>query len=138
MNLRRARRADPEINLTSLIDVVLLLLIFFMVSTTFEREAEISIDLPEAGARAAPAEEPMLEVLIDAQGQYYVDGRAVAGGQSTTLQRALREAAQDAEAPRVLISADRETPHQAVVTAMDAARQVGFLRLTFATTERDE
>ncbi|QKT04859.1 biopolymer transporter ExbD [Ectothiorhodospiraceae bacterium 2226] len=139
MNLRRARPNDPEINLTPLIDVVFLLLIFFMVSTTFVREAEVSVDLPQASAQGAPPEEQaILEITIDAQGQYYVNGNAVAGGQIATLRRALREAAGDAESPRLVISADRNTPHQAVITAMDAARQVGFVRLTFATQQSDE
>ena len=133
MNLRHARREAPEINLTPLIDVVFLLLIFFMVSTTFEHDSELSIELPEAATEAEPAQKESIEIAIDQQGRYYVNGRRLVNTQVSSLKQAILKAADTRESPPLIISADAETPHQAVVTVMDAARQLGFLHLTFAT-----
>lgn len=133
MNLRPTPREPVDINLTPLIDVVFLLLIFFMVSTTFNRDSELSIELPAASAEAQAREPQSIEVAIDAQGRFYINGRELLNTQSKTLRRALAEAAGDNEAPPVIISADAKTPHQAVIRIMDAARELGFVRLTFAT-----
>jgi len=133
MNLRPTPKEPVDINLTPLIDVVFLLLIFFMVSTTFNRDSELSIELPAASAEAQAREPQSIEVAIDAQGRFYINGRELLNTQSKTLRRALAEAAGDNEAPPVIISADAKTPHQAVVRIMDAARELGFVRLTFAT-----
>ncbi len=133
MNLRPKPQEPADINLTPLIDVVFLLLIFFMVSTTFNRDSELSIELPSASAQAQPRQPESIEVAIDAQGRFYVNGRQLLNTQSKTLRQALRTAAGDNESPPVIISADAKTPHQAVVQIMDAARELGFVRLTFAT-----
>jgi len=133
MNLRPAPREPADINLTPLIDVVFLLLIFFMVSTTFNRDSELSIELPAAAAEAQKRRPDSIEVAIDAQGRFYVNGRQLLNTQSKTLRQALENAAGDNDTPPIIISADAKTPHQAVVQIMDAARELGFVRLTFAT-----
>lgn len=134
MRFQRAQREEPDVNLTPLIDVVFLLLIFFMVSTTFERESEISIELPEASGEVVETEQRKVEITIDEKGRYYVNQQAVINTQIDTLKRAIAEAAGDDPEPQVILSADRNTPHQAVISAMDAARQLGFVHLTFATS----
>jgi len=133
MNLRPAPKEAADINLTPLIDVVFLLLIFFMVSTTFDRDSELSIELPAAAAELQKRRPDSIEVAIDVQGRFYVNGRQLLNTQSKTLRRALQSAAGDSESPPIIISADAKTPHQAVVQIMDAARELGFVRLTFAT-----
>lgn len=133
MQLRHGRRETPEINLTALIDVVFLLLIFFMVSTTFQRDAELAVELPEANSETPPTEERVIEITIDVRGRFYVDGRALVNTQIKTIKQALSEAAGQGKPPPLVVSADANTPHQAVVAVMDAARQLGFLRLSFAT-----
>jgi biopolymer transport protein ExbD len=133
VNLRPAPKEPADINLTPLIDVVFLLLIFFMVSTTFNRDSELSIELPAATAEAQERRPESIEVAIDAQGRFYVDGRPLLNAQAKTLRQALASAAGEHQSPPVIISADAKTPHQAVVQIMDAARELGFVRLTFAT-----
>ena len=133
MNLRPEPKEPVDINLTPLIDVVFLLLIFFMVSTTFNRDSELSIELPAATAEAQQKKPESIEVAIDAKGRFYVNGRQLLNTQPKTIREALRSAAGDNESPPVIISADAKTPHQAVVQIMDAARELGFVRLTFAT-----
>ena len=133
MKFRASLRDSPEINLTALIDVVFLLLIFFMVSTTFEWRSELSIELPEASARESARDDPVVDVAIDAEGNVHVDGRRLDDSEVRTLQSALASAARGIDSPQVVISADARTPHQSVVTVMDAARRAGLYRLTFAT-----
>ena len=133
MRLQTRRPEGPDVNLTPLIDVVFLLLIFFMVSTTFERDTEISLELPEASGEPLKTERVVVEISIDAQGRYYVNQQELVNTQIDTLRRALQQAVAEADRPQVILSADRQTPHQAVITAMDAARQVGLVNLTFAT-----
>ena len=132
MQLRHSKKEPPEVNITPLIDVVFLLLIFFMVSTTFQREAELSIELPEASNQAQENQDRRIEVAIDATGRYFVNGRPLVNRQPQTIRNALKQASQGQNDTPVVISADANTPHQAVVTVMDAARQLGLLRLTFA------
>ena len=132
MQLRHSKKEPPEVNITPLIDVVFLLLIFFMVSTTFQREAELSIELPEASNQAQDTRDQRIEVAIDATGRYFVNGRPLVNRQPQTIRSALKQASQGKNDLPVVISADANTPHQAVVTVMDAARQLGLLRLTFA------
>ncbi len=137
MKLRHHRSDEtPEIVLISLIDVVLSLVIFFMVTTTFSRLAPLEISLPESSAEPREKPEEAIEVAVDAQGRYYVAGRELVNTQIETLKRGLVDAAGGRVAPPVVLSADARTPHQAVITALDAARQVGFTRLTFATAQR--
>jgi biopolymer transport protein ExbD len=134
VNLHPSRREAPDINLTPLIDVVFLLLIFFMVSTTFRKESDIRIDLPEA-SQQQPSEDPQthLEVVVDAAGRYLVNGQALLDNQPHTLKKALAAAADSNHDQTFIIRADAKTPHQAVVTVMDIAGQMGFRRLAIAT-----
>lgn len=132
MKFRSTERDSPEISLTPLIDVVFLLLIFFMVSTTFERHSELGIELPEASAEKNMRDDAIIDVVIDAGGSVYVEGRPLADPRLEHLQRALAEAATGLDSPPVVIGADARTPHQSVVTVMDAARRAGLYRLTFA------
>lgn len=129
---------DVDVNLTPLIDVVFLLLIFFMVTTTFERHAELKIDLPEASTEPAAGEPRDLELVIDAQGRYYLDGKELVNTQAETVFQALREAIADNTETPLIIRADAMTPHQAVVTAMDAAGRLGLTRMSIATTPAQE
>ncbi len=138
MRLQRRRADEPEINLTSLIDVVFLLLIFFMVASTFERETQLSVELPESSGAAIDAEGNVVEVTIDAQGRYYVNKQEVVNTRLDSLMRAMQSAAGETAQPKVILSADRKTAHEAVVKAMDAAGQLGYLHITIATAKPDE
>lgn len=129
------RRDEPELNLIPLIDIVFILLIFFITTTTFNREAEISIELPVAKAEPSRVQDKALEIIIDAQGQFYINHQLVVNTDIETLKRAITQATEGLKDPPVIISADAKTPHQAVVTAMSAAQQVGFVHLTFATKQ---
>ena len=135
MNLRPLRREEPEVNLTALIDVVFLLLIFFMVSTTFQRESELKIELPEASGEAVEAPAEALEIIIDAQGRYFLKGEQVLNEELPTLKRAIEKALGDQKNPPVIIRADARTPHQAVIRAMDAASQLGLVKMSLATSQ---
>lgn len=133
MKFRRQRREELGINLTPLIDVVFLLLIFFMVSTTFTRETQLSIDLPEAEGQAGEATERQIEILIDETGQYRVNGNGLVDGRMRTLQAAIYKiSAGDTTLPMV-ITADAQAAHEDVVRAMDAAGQMGFVHLSITT-----
>jgi len=137
MQLRVSSKSDdPEISLTSLIDVVFLLLIFFMVSTTFEHQAVLKVDLPEAKNVSAPEDQPnSFELVIDAKGQFYLNDRQLLDGKRSTLEAAFIEAAGDDRSIPVILRADAETPHHYVVTAMDVTAQLGFKRLSIATEQ---
>lgn len=137
MNLRRRAPEEPDffIDLAPLIDVVFILLIFFMVSTTFNRESELEIQLPEASPGTRGEEPRKIEISIDAAGHYFLNEKALINDQLETLKRALLKELDPkaSEAPPVVLLADAQTPHQAVIRAMDAARQAGLSRLSFAT-----
>ena len=135
MNFRGRREGnEPDVNITPLIDVVFLLLIFFMVSTTFQHQFEIGLELPEASSQEQ-IEQQTLQVTIDEDGNFYVNEQRLVNNQTATIKRALEEAAGNDRSTPLVISADSRTPHQAVIKAMDAARQVGLTRLTFATQQ---
>ncbi len=134
MNINSRPKEQLDVNVTPLIDVVFLLLIFFMVSTTFERESEIEIMLPEATSSAETTDEFVLQITIDEEGTYYINHQRVINTKLETLMKAMQLVAGDRKDPPVILSADAKTPHQAVVTAMDAARRLGFVHLNFATT----
>jgi biopolymer transport protein ExbD len=131
----RKRRPDNGINLTPLIDVVFLLLIFFMVTTTFTKETRLLIDLPEASGEAADSSPTTLELVIAKDGSYAVNGQNLINRDIKTIMAALRDASGDnAEIPLV-ITADAQATHQAVITAMDAAGRLGFKQLNIATQQ---
>lgn len=132
MNLRPQVRKAPEVDITPLIDVVFLLLIFFMVSTTFDREAQIVVELPEASGEEAIHETEELDITIDASGTFFVNKREVINTDVETLKLAISKAVGEERDLPVIINADAKTPHQAVMTAMDAASQLGLVRMTFS------
>jgi biopolymer transport protein ExbD len=136
MNLRPERSDERvDINLTPLIDVVFLLLIFFMVSTTFDRHAKLKVELPEASAKPAQVQQEPVVIAIDAKGNYFIDDRQLVNTKLETLKIALRKTVADKEDVSLVLRADAKTPHQAVVRAMDAASQLGLTRLSIATIE---
>ncbi len=135
MKFRRQRREDVGINLTPLIDVVFLLLIFFMVSTTFTRETQLSIDLPEASGQASEASREQIEILIDETGRYRVNGQALVDGRMRTLQAAIYKLSAGDTTMPMIITADAQAAHQDVVRAMDAAGQMGFIHLSITTRQ---
>ena len=137
MKLSHRREDSPDITLTPLIDVVFLLLIFFMVSTTFSRHSQLEIELPEASTEEEQKQPDHIEIAIDVKGRYYVNSRQLLNTQLSTLKQAMAEAAGDQKTPTIVVSADGNTPHQSVVTVMDAARQLGFTHLSFATSQAE-
>jgi biopolymer transport protein ExbD len=137
MNLRPRHREDPEINLISLIDVMLVLLIFFMVSTTFNQEGRVKVQLPSASPvpLARAAHEPLV-ITVTAEGSYRVNERPLINTSPETLRAALLKEAGADRGP-ITIRADGRTTHQAVVTAMDVAGRLGFSQLNIATVHQE-
>ena len=133
MKFKRQSRDEDGINLTPLIDVVFLLLIFFMVSTTFTKETHLNVDLPEASGELSADDGEQIEILINADGSYAVNGQALVNKKLATLKAALEKTAAGETDMPLVITADANTPHQAVVTAMDAAGQLGFVHLSITT-----
>ncbi|WP_061240336.1 biopolymer transporter ExbD [Ectopseudomonas composti] len=140
MKFRRKPRENVEINLAPLIDVVFILLLFFVVTTTFTRETQLKVDLPEAASGTPPEQTELkqVEVMIGADGAYSVNGKALLESNLSNLMAALqKESAGDNSLP-LIISADGKTPHQSVITAMDAAGKLGFAHLRITTVEAQE
>ncbi|MDK2778961.1 MAG: biopolymer transporter ExbD [Pseudomonadota bacterium] len=135
MNFKRQNRESVEVNLTPLIDIVFLLLIFFMVSTTFTKENHLSIDLPEASAKASATPAESIEILISASGEYSINDKALVSHTLSTLKRGLQKALDERDSAPVVITADAKTPHEAVVRAMDAAGQLGLVNLSITTRQ---
>ena len=133
MNLQPQRKEELELNITPLIDVVFLLLIFFMVSTTFERESEIKITLPKVSQEGGEAESQVVQVAIDANERIYIDELPLEDARLATIRAAIAASGQALEEPAVVIKADAGVSHQIVVRVMDAARQSGLVKITFAT-----
>lgn len=138
MNLRPRRDDEPEINLTSLIDVVLLLLVFFMVSTSFVREADLQVELPEANLQPEDRSDAAMEVVVTSEGQYLVNDRELVNSRAATLERALEEKAGDNRDIPLTIRADANTSHQSVVTVMDVAGRLGFVNIHIVTANAPE
>lgn len=139
MNLRPRARDDIDVNLAPFIDVVFLLLIFFMVSTTFLKEGNLELTLPEASPIPVQARPDVVELVIDAEGNYLLEGRALANRQAETIRRALQQAQDErGKVQSLVIRADARTPHQAVVTALDAAGHAGIKQLGIATVPDEE
>ena len=135
MKFQRQKVDDQGINLTPLIDVVFLLLIFFMVSTTFTKETHLTVDLPEAVGEQSSELPEQIEILISPEGSYSVNGQALVNAKIATLKSALEKTAEGNNNLPLVITADAKTPHQAVVQAMDAAGQLGFARLSITTRQ---
>jgi biopolymer transport protein ExbD len=139
MSKKRRGRHEASIDLTPLIDVVFLLLIFFMVSTNFARESQLRINLPEASAQAAEETPARIELLVDKSGEYAVDGRVMVNDRLDTLVLALSEAKRRTAPDAVLIiTADALASHQSVVRAMDAAGKAGLINLRITTQQPAE
>lgn len=134
----RKEKQDIAVNLTPLIDVVFLLLIFFMVSTSFTRETQIKLDLPKASVEPLDIKEESLEISIDKEGRYFVNGQGLVNVSIETLKRAIRPILKENKDISVIISADANTPYQSVVTAMDATSQLGVRNLKMATQRETE
>jgi biopolymer transport protein ExbD len=132
MNFQRGRQREPlEINLVPLIDVMMVILIFLMITTTYNRYTELSINLPSADAQKPPERASEISVLVDAQGQYVINRRAVVFRTVDQLADELRRAGGGAKEPTVVISADANATHQAVIRVMEAARIAGLSQITF-------
>ncbi len=136
MKFRRASIEEPEMNLIPLIDVLLVVLIFLAVSTTYSRFAQLQIDLPSADAERPKTTVQEIQVAITADGRYAIDKAVVAMSDPESVAELLRAAAQGNASPLIVINADAQTPHQAVITVMEAARLAGLTRLSFATQRR--
>jgi len=138
MNLGRVQRDDePEINLISLIDVLLVLVLFLVLTTTFAREARLNVQLPQADVEPRTLPLKPLEVVVDAQGRWYVAEREVIGTSADALQRAIEQVAGDEREQPLTIRADAKAPHQAVVTVMEVAGRLGFADLAILTVKAE-
>ena len=134
MNLRgNSTRDEPEINFIPLIDVLLVILIFLMVTTTYQRVAELQITLPEADAEQVKERPKEINVGVDAQGRYVIDRTTLTFTTISALADALKSAAGEAKDPVVIVNADANATHQSVIHVMEAARAAGLIHLTFAT-----
>ena len=140
MNFRNREKEPVDVNLTPLIDIVFLLLIFFMVSTTFKKSSEIHIDLPEASGPPPVVKEAVLEIEIDSLGRYSVNRRKLVDKKLSTLKLAVQQTMTKFKdkKPQVVISSDKNAPYQTVVTAMDAVNQLGLHKFSLATKQNNE
>ena len=135
MKFRRQSAEQEGVNLTPLIDVVFLLLIFFMVSTTFTKQTHLTLDLPEATGEPSSDQPDQLEILIGADGSYSLNGTALVNNKIETLMSGLQKLSEGNTKLPLIVTADAKTPHQAVVQAMDAAGQLGFTHLSITTRQ---
>ena len=133
MKFKIRQEEELQIGLTPLIDVVFILLIFFMVTTTFDRSSELRIELPDATAKEKATQEKTLEIAIDANGQFFVNQVRVISSSPKALYLAISKVAGDNREMPVVLKADAKTPHQYVVTAMDTIGRLGMTRLSIAT-----
>jgi biopolymer transport protein ExbD len=139
MRLQSRSREEPEINVISLVDVLLVLVLFFMVSTSFLRETEISLHLPEAAAaKNAEAPSEALEIMVTQKGGYLVNGRELVNNERRTLRAAIERLIGTKRDMPVFIRADAAATHQAVITALDVAGQLGFVKINIATVTPPE
>ncbi|MES3040285.1 MAG: biopolymer transporter ExbD [Pseudomonadota bacterium] len=135
MKLRRPSQEPLELNLTPLIDCLLFLIIFFMLSTTFAKTGKLQIQLPQADAGASKPVGKALEVAVDSRGHYAINGQVLASAKAEDLRAAIESAAGTQRDQPFVISADGQAPHQAVVTVMDVAGQLGFRSLGIGTRD---
>ncbi len=134
MKLAVRPKEEPEVNLTSLIDVVLLLLVFFMVSTSFVKQSQISIRLPEAESMPVVDDaREQIDIMITEQGEYLINGQRLANNRPETIRNALQKVSNGDHTLPLTISADANARHQFVVTAMDVAGRLGFVKISIAT-----
>ena len=138
MNFQPNPRDELQLDITPLIDVVFLLLIFFMVSTTFEHESEVNITLPEASKEIAQAKPDAINIAIDNQSRIYINEKELLNSQISTIKGAIYDISVNLPDAPIIISADEEAPFQMVIRTMDAARQLGLVKITFATRINEE
>ena len=138
MKFKRSIRGELSINITPLIDVVFLLLIFFMVTTTFSRETRLLVNLPEANAELVESQSAQIEIIVAREGNYVINGRPLVDNRFETLIRGLELESEGDRDLSIILIADAEATHQSVVTAMDAIGQSGFSRLNIATQRPEE
>lgn len=137
MKFRRQSREIEPMNLIALIDVMFFLLIFFMLSSTFTKETHLSVELPQATGEVSTDTKDQIEILINQQGNYSVNGQSLANVEIETLKSAIVKIAEGRKNLPLLVTADSKTPHQSVVTAMDAAGQLGFVKLSITTRQTE-
>jgi biopolymer transport protein ExbD len=136
VNLKPIRVDDePEINLISMIDVLLVLVLFLVLTTTFAREAQLNVELPQAALQPTPMQQSPLEVVVDGKGRWYVAQREVLGGDTAALSRALEQIAGAARSQPLTIRADGRAPHQSVVSVLEVAGRLGFNNVAILTVE---
>ena len=133
MKLHNAKKKELTVNITPLIDVVFLLLIFFMVSTSFTRETQIELELPKATGEQLEVAPDVVEISIDAEGNFYVNKKPLINTQIETLRRAIQKLSEGDTSLPLIVSADAKAPYQSVVIALDAAGQEGFSNIQMAT-----
>ena len=133
MNFRSKSRDEVDLDMTPLIDVVFLLLIFFMVSTTFEHNSEINITLPSSSKDVTEKKSDAVNISLDAEGNVYINGEIIRNDQLETIKMALSDALIGSKEPPIIINADSNATHQSVVKIMDVASQLGLFNITFAT-----
>jgi biopolymer transport protein ExbD len=138
MKLSPSKLAEPDVNLTPMIDVVFLLLLFFMVSTSFIRESSLKVDLPEATGLALAEQDSPIDIVINAEGQFIVNGVTLINPSTAQLSAHLEQTVGEIEDPHIIISADANAEYQNIVTAMDTAQQLGYTRLTLATRQKSK
>jgi biopolymer transport protein ExbD len=139
VKFRRPAEDNLELNLTPLIDCLLFLIVFFLLSTTFTKSSKLNIALPEAkGEAAAAVPANSIEVSVSATGDYAVNGQVLASKQATSLRSAIEKASEGNHELPFMISADGNSPHQAVVTVMDVAGQMGFQNLSISTRQPEQ
>jgi biopolymer transport protein ExbD len=143
MNFSRKKRPLPEISMTSMVDVVLLLLFFFMVSTTFNRQTEVKINLPEADGAAAEQHPESVVLTIDVEGNYFLKGKdglphELVNSKTATLIQAFKESTSVHDQTPFIIDADSKASHQAVIKALDAAGKAGFTHISFSGLKTDD
>ncbi|MFC3852969.1 ExbD/TolR family protein [Salinispirillum marinum] len=138
MNFKRTRDEELSVNLTPLIDVVFLLLIFFMVTTTFTRETQLEVELPQIQSENAVTSEQRVDVVIDAAGSIEINAQLLINTQFDTLRRALADVIEPGNQQVVVITTDQQTPAQALLNVMDAVGQLGHSRIAFAAQVEEE
>lgn len=138
MNLRPRRPEPPRVDITPLIDVVFLMLIFFMVSTTFDKQTQLKVELPSAtttDTSEKPAEK--IEITIDAKGDFYVNERELVKHDAETLRRTMQKIADGRSGLPVIVSGDRNAPLQSMMTVLDVAAQLDMVHLSFVARQSD-
>lgn len=139
MNFQRGRtREEPEINLIAMIDVLLVILIFMLVTTTYSKYAELQINLPQASGKEASPASSQINVAVDASEHYAINNKPTKFSGVDTLAQAMQKAAGNQTDPTIIINADAKATHQSVVNIMEAARLAGFGRITFTTQSQDK